>query len=98
MLVFTFMTKNTITQEHIDALLSKAETQEHIFWEKELLVSYRLKSGFTVTGRGACVDPANFNLEKGRATARQDASNQLWKFEGYRLQLLLAKEIISTAD
>lgn len=85
---------NTVTQERINELLDSAETQEHIFWDKELLVSYKLNSGFTVTGRAACVDPANFDLEIGRKYAREDAENQLWKLEGYRLQLNLAGEIM----
>ena len=84
------MNNNRVTQEQIDALLDGAETQEHTFWDKELVVSYKLESGFTVTGRGACVDPANFDLAIGRRVARQDASNQLWQLEGYRLQLALA--------
>ena len=75
-----------VTLEHVFALLDEAETQEHVFWEKELMVSYRLKSGFTVTGRAACVSPENFDLEFGRKIAREDAKRQLWKFEGYLLQ------------
>lgn len=82
--------QNRVTQEQIDLLLDNAQTQEHIFWDKELIVSYKLESGFTVAGRGACVDPANFDLEIGRRVARDDAANQLWQLEGYRLQLSLA--------
>ena len=36
------------------------------------------------------VDPANFNLETARKIARDDARNQLWPLEGYRLQWALA--------
>lgn len=86
------MNSNRVTQEQIDALLDSAETQEHTFWGKELVVSYRLESGFTVMGRGACVDPANFDVAIGRKVAREDAANQLWELEGYRLQLSLADE------
>lgn len=87
--------QNRITQEQIDSLLASAETQEAIFWEKELVVSFRLPCGFTVTGRGACVDPANFDIEIGRKVAREDAANQLWQLEGYRLQLeLFAKGVL----
>lgn len=85
--------QNRVTQEQIDALLDKAETQEHTFWDKELVVSYKLESGFTILGRGACVDPANFDLEIGRKVAREDAVNQLWQLEGYRLQLSLAGQV-----
>jgi len=84
---------NTVTQEQITALLDEAETQEHTFWGKELVVSYKLKSGFTILGRGACVDPANFVLEVGREWARKDAERQLWQLEGYILQNVLAGTI-----
>ncbi len=81
------MPKETkVTQERITRLLDEAETQEHIFWEKELVVSYKLASGFTICGRAACVDPANFVLEVGRQIARENAEHQLWGFEGYLLQ------------
>lgn len=81
---------NRVTQEQIDELLNSAETQEHVFWGKELVVSYRLPSGFTVTGRGACVDPANFDREIGRNVARSQVVDQLWQLEGYRKQLELS--------
>lgn len=87
------MNDNTkVTQADIDALLDSAETEECIFHGKELLVSYKLteRGGFTVSGRGACVDPANFDLDIGRRVARKDASNKLWQLEGYLLQLRLA--------
>lgn len=83
------MNSNRVTQEEIEELINSAETQEHVFWGKELVVSYKLRSGFTVTGRGACVDPANFDVEIGRRLARTDVMNQLWKLEGYRKQLEL---------
>ena len=83
------MNSNRVRQEEITALLDAAEIQEHTFWGKELVVSYRLVSGFTVSGRGACVDPENFDLEIGRQLARRDVEKQLWQLEGYRKQLEL---------
>ena len=77
----------SVTQAQIDKLLDDSQTQEHVFWGKELVVSYRLPCGFTILGRAACVDPANFDLEIGRKFARENAANQLWQLEGYRLQL-----------
>lgn len=82
---------NTVTQEEVNALLDTAETQEHVFWGKELIVSYKLDSGFTVSGRAAVIDPANFKMDIGRKVAREDAANQVWKLEGYRKQLELNK-------
>lgn len=83
---------NKITQEQINGLLDSSETQEHTFRGKELVVSYKLPNGFTICGRGACVDPANFDVEIGRKVAREDAENQLWKLEGYLLQQRLHEE------
>lgn len=76
-----------VKTEQVEALLNSAETQEHIFWGKELVVSYRLPCGFTVTGRGACIDPALFDVEIGRKVARENALHQLWQLEGYLLQM-----------
>jgi hypothetical protein len=57
-----------------------------VFWSKELLVSYKLPNGFIISGRAACVDPTNFNLEVGRTVARKQAETTLWMLEGYLLQ------------
>jgi len=83
------MSKNTVTKSQIDQILDTADKQEHVFWDKELVVSYLLPNGFSIVGRGACVDPANFDIEIGRSVARDDVENQLWKLEGYLLQQTL---------
>jgi hypothetical protein len=80
---------NRVTEEHIEALLNTAEVQEHVFWNKELVVSYKFPSGFTISGRAACVDPANFNLELGRKIAREKVESELWQLEGYLKQVEL---------
>lgn len=77
---------NSVTLEQIEAKLDASTTQEHTFWGKEHQVSYRLPCGFTVTGRSACVDPANFDVEIGRKYCREDAIKQMWLLEGYLLQ------------
>jgi hypothetical protein len=76
----------SVSQASIQLLLDNAETQEHTFWEKEHVISYRLRNGFTVLGRAACVDARNFDLELGRKYARENAVSQLWQLEGYLLQ------------
>ena len=80
------MNQNKVTAEQINALLDAADIQEHIFWGKDLVVSYRLPTGFTVLGRGVCVDPENFDIEVGRQVARENVANELWQLEGYLLQ------------
>ena len=86
------MIKNSVTIEQIDKLLDEADTQEATFWGKEHIVSYKLKNGFTILGRAACVDPANFDLEVGRKLARKQVIDQLWGFEGYLLQQKLFEQ------
>ncbi len=49
-----------------------------------------LRNGFTIVGKSACVSPENFNAELGRKIAREDAVNQIWPLEGYRLRSELA--------
>lgn len=83
------MNSDRVTEQELEDLLNASEAQEHVFWNKELVVSYRLPNGFTVTGRGACINPANFDLEIGRKVAREDVKGQLWQLEGYRKQVEL---------
>ena len=87
-------TNNKVTSDQIKSILDNAEIQEVVFWDKEVVVSYKLYNGFTIIGRGACVDPANFDIEIGRRVAREQAENKLWELEGYLLQNKLYQEKI----
>lgn len=80
--------KNTVTQAQIEKLLDSADIEEAILHGKVLIAddSFPSRGGFTITGRAACVDPANFDLEIGRKVARADVAKQLWQLEGYLLQ------------
>lgn len=42
-------------------------------------------NGFTVIGKSACVDPANYDAEIGKNIAYEDAFNQLWALFGFQL-------------
>lgn len=79
----------TVSQEQVDELLNSCQVQEHVFWDKDLVVSYKLPCGFTVIGRAACVDPNNFDLGIGRQIARKDVEKTIWLLLGYQLQLEL---------
>lgn len=92
------MSENKVTKAQLEALLDASETQEAIFWKKEMVVSYRLPCGFTVSGRAAVVDPENFDIEVGRRIARDEAIDQLWQLEGYLLQHRVAEQADSLTD
>lgn len=49
-----------------------------------------LRNGFTIIGKAAPADPANFNPELGRTFAREDAVRQAWPLMGYALREKLA--------
>lgn len=86
------MTDNTVKQETLEQMIDNAEYQEFVVWNKEMLISYKLENGFTICGRSAKVDPKGWDIEVGRDLCREDAINQLWELEGYRLQWKLYEE------
>lgn len=45
-----------------------------------------LKNGFKVEGVSACVDPANYDEQKGQECAYENAFEKLWQLEGYLLK------------
>lgn len=45
-----------------------------------------MKNGFTIIGKSAPASPENFDPEKGRRFAYEDAIKQLWPLEGYALR------------
>lgn len=55
------------------------------------------RNGFTVIGKAAPADPANFNPGLGRKFAREDAVRQLWPLMGYALRDRLLEQSSSVA-
>ncbi len=51
-----------------------------------------LNNGFVVTGESACVHPANFDPEKGRVYARENAIAKVWPLMGYELRSKIFKD------
>lgn len=45
-----------------------------------------MENGFTVIGKSAPASAANFDAEKGKTFAYEDAIRQLWPLEGYALR------------
>ena len=51
----------------------------------------QLKNGFVVTGDSAPADSANFDAQKGREAARENAVEKIWPLLGFRLRDELAR-------
>lgn len=49
------------------------------------LCNITMKTGFSIRGESACVDPRNFNMEIGQEIAYREAFAKLWQLEGYLL-------------
>ena len=81
-----------VTLEAMKELLSNCPYQDKVFWDKEVAVSWKLPNNFTVMGRGAVVDPANFDYQRGFEVALEDAARQLQKLEGYVMQKTLNEQ------
>ncbi len=45
-----------------------------------------LKNGFVVTGESACVHSENFDPEKGKKIAKENAIDKIWPLMGYELR------------
>jgi hypothetical protein len=50
-----------------------------------------MRNGFTIVGKSAPASPENFDAEKGRRVAYEDAIKQLWPLEGYALRERLSE-------
>ncbi|MFV1850131.1 MAG: Gp49 family protein [Thalassospira sp.] len=84
------LTAARITPGEIDDTI--LTEQYHVFPGTTLTVcALTLKNGFHVVGESACASPDNFDREIGRKIARDNARNQIWKLEGYRLRSALAE-------
>jgi hypothetical protein len=88
-----------ITLERLNSLI-KSEfytTADRAFGAAPSLPEMRLltlcvlvmTNGYTVIGKSACASPENFDAEYGKVAAREDAIEQLWPLEGYRLRQAL---------
>lgn len=68
--------------------LDRAHEGAPILDSMKLLTIYTLvmRNGFVVIGKSAPASPENFDPEKGRVFAREDAIRQLWPLMGFALR------------
>lgn len=77
----------------LENILQNSITEEVIFHKKEMIISFKLPCGFTIAGRSAVVNPEKFDVNIGRLLCYEDAIEQLWKLEGYRMQWKMYQEL-----
>lgn len=86
-------TGNRITLEDLKAQIVAHEFHWPVCCPHLTIAVLVCKNGFTLVGKSAPADPANFDIEAGRRFAYDDALRQLWALEGYRLRCQLMAEV-----
>lgn len=87
-----------VEEARIAALMASIDYKTaHLDGTTSTVATARLPGGFVVAvGHSACVSAANFNAEKGRKYAIEDAERKsrhnLWEFEGYALYLRMEQQ------
>lgn len=85
------MATNTVTQEQITAILSKAEKiVQHRVFGKCTVVMVKLPNGFVLVESTGCVDPANYDEVIGEKECMAKIESRIWAMEGYVLANRLA--------
>lgn len=78
-----------VTLESMEAKIAEREFFVHGLLT---LCVLKMQNGFYVVGESAPASAANFDEEKGRTFAYENAIRQLWKLEGYALREVLAAQ------
>lgn len=87
--------KNTVTQDHINDILSKSEFRVGTVFDKATVLHVKLPNGFVLTAESACVDPENYDQQLGKALCEKKIVDKLWELEGYVLQSMIYNGIQS---
>ena len=82
----------SVEPQQIDELLERSMVEFAYFDNTMTIAVVKLPCGFKVTGQSSCVDPRNFNKEKGQKYALENVSAKLWELEGYLLANRLHEE------
>lgn len=82
----------TVTQEHIDKIISNCEVIVDSVFDKCTVVFCKLPNGFVIVEYSACVSPENYNEEIGFDICMKKIENKIWELEGYLLQTLYSAE------
>lgn len=85
-------TPNRVTLEDLRAKVYETEYLNPARMPHLTICVIVLRNGFSLVGKSAPADPANFDPEAGRKFAFDDALRQLWPLEGYLLREKIASD------
>lgn len=80
----------SVRVEQLDELIANSEVEFIRVFETSTIAAVRLPNGFTLIGHSACLIPEMFEKEIGEKIALDNAKQQLWSLEGYKLKSEMA--------
>ncbi|HEF5065786.1 Gp49 family protein [Bacillus paramobilis] len=80
------MSNVIVTAAQVQDIIANSEVITDVLFNKCTRVTVKLPNGFIITESSACVDPANFDNELGKAICMKRIENKVWELEGYVLQ------------
>ena len=86
-----------VTNQSIDARIDKVE-YHRIPGTTLTICVITMVNGFSVTSESVCVDPNEYNKERGEEIAYENAFEKLWPLEGYLLKERLYQQSIKGAS
>lgn len=75
-----------LTPDYIESIID-AEDYVVLSGSTHTICHLTVHGNVTVTGSSDCINPADFDAEKGRWAARRRAVDKLWELEGYRTKV-----------
>ncbi|CAD5377393.1 hypothetical protein OF001_U20320 [Pseudomonas sp. OF001] len=76
----------SLTPDYIESIIT-GEEYYVLAGSTHTICHLTVHGNVTVTGSSDCIDPADFDAEKGRVAARRRAVDKLWELEGYRAKV-----------
>lgn len=76
----------SVDEERINWILENSEIKSYTVFNKCTIVSCKLPNGFVITESSACVDPDNYNEDRGINICLDKIVDKIWELEGYLLQ------------
>jgi hypothetical protein len=79
-----------VTLDDVERAIASEEYP--VFQQRLTICILTLRNGFIVTGESSCVHAANFDADRGRRLARENAVDKVWMLEGYLLRQRIADD------
>jgi len=77
--------ENKVSQSTIDNIIEHSEITVETLFRKVTVVTLKLPNGFVLVESSGAVSAANYSKKIGYETCMSKITDEIWKFEGYKL-------------